>query len=120
MSKKTPPFPAYPEWTTARFWSFIRSALRGASQRWGPKQDIKKSSRRAYRGNNTRQKWEYKCVTCGKWFPDKEIEVNHKIPVGTLNDYKDLPEFVKRLFCDIHGFEILCKKCHYNITHYDL
>jgi hypothetical protein len=116
MGKSTPPFPLYPEWTTARFWSFLRSALRNASQRWGPKQEVKKHNRRPYDGNNVRQKWEYRCESCGGWFMDKEVEVNHKIPVGELSAYEDLPEFVRRLFCGVDGFEIVCKTCHNQIT----
>lgn len=117
MPKSTPPFHPYPTWTQARFWSFIRSALRGASQRWPPKQESKKLSRRPYIGNNTRQKWEYKCKVCGEWVSDKECEQNHIIPVGELKRFEDLPGFVERLFCGIDGFETLCKKCHKETTH---
>jgi len=113
---KTPPFPPYTKWSQAKFFGFIRSALRSASQRWPPKQESKKLSRRAYKGDNIRQKWEYKCCVCGGWFMDKEVEQNHIISVGELRCFEDLPKFVERLFCGIDGFETTCKKCHKEIT----
>jgi hypothetical protein len=113
---KTPPLPVYPKWTHAKFWGFIRSALRSASQKWPPKQESKKQSRRPYKGTNIRQKWEYKCSKCGGWFSDKECEQNHKVPVGELRDFNDLPMFVQRLFCGVEGFETVCKKCHKELT----
>lgn len=112
MPKPTPPFPPFPKWTQARFFSFIRSALRSASQRWPPKQESKKLSRRPYTGDNPRMKWEYLCSHCGRWVADKECEQNHIVSVGTLTKFEDLPGFVERLFCGVDGFETVCKKCH--------
>ena len=117
MPKSTPPFPPFPKWTQARFFSFIRSALRSASQRWPPKQEAKKLARRPYTGDNPRMKWEYLCASCGGWFADKECELNHIISVGTLTRFEDLPGFVERLFCGVDGFEVLCKECHKKLTH---
>lgn len=112
MGKKTPPFEHYPKWTQAKFWGFLRSALRRASDRFPPKQEAKKLHRRPYKGSNTRQKWEYQCVQCKKWFKDKEVEVDHIIPTGTLRSFDDLPEFCRKLFCGIEHYQILCKECH--------
>ena len=42
----------------------------------------------------------------------KQISVDHIEPVGTLRDYDDLPNFVRRLFVDEEGLQILCKDCH--------
>src|SRR5512133_3727619 len=117
MSRKTPPFDPYPVWTEARFFQFIRTALRQASMRWPAKIEAKKLVRRAYKGDNIRQKWEYQCHACQKWFPDKEIEVHHKEYVGELKTFDDLPGFVKRLFCGVDGFEVNCKQCHKKETY---
>ena len=116
MAKKTPPFPKYPEWSTAKFWGFIRSALRSKMSRWPPKIEAKKKARRKYQGPNKQQKWEYQCAHCAEWFMDKETEVNHKIECGSLKSYEDLPGFVERLFCGEDGFEVLCKPCHKEVT----
>jgi len=99
-------------WTRARFWGFIRSSLRYASRKWQPINDAKVAARRPYRGKGRRQKWEYRCASCGHWFAGKEVEVDHVEPVGSLKDYDDLPGFVRRLFCETDGLRVLCGKCH--------
>lgn len=111
MGRKTPPFENYPPWTEARFWGFLRSALRRASDRFPPKQQAKILYRRKYNGGG-RQKWEYQCVDCKEWFAEKNIEVDHIEPVGTLRDWSDLPDFCKRLFCGVEGFALRCRPCH--------
>lgn len=111
MGRKTPPFEPYPTWTTARFWSFIRSALRQASSRWPPKYETAQKARRAFEGPG-RQRWEYQCAKCKEWFPQKQISVDHIKPVGTLKDFDDLPAFVSNLFCSVDNLQILCDQCH--------
>jgi 5-methylcytosine-specific restriction endonuclease McrA len=94
------------------FWGGIRSALRQKSRWWKPMAECKKLSRRKYVGTNKRRKWEFKCAKCKEHFPDKEVQVDHIIPAGTLKHYKDLAGFVERLFCEIEGFQVLCTTCH--------
>ena len=113
---RTPPFPAYEEWSTARFWSFIRSALRSRQLRWPPRNSAKMKARRKYEGSNKRQKFEYQCSECKNWFPDKEVEMDHIVEVGSLKDFQDLPGFVERLFCEESGWRVCCKRCHKQIT----
>jgi 5-methylcytosine-specific restriction endonuclease McrA len=98
--------------TESAFWSFIRSALRQKSRWWKPISIAKQKAKRAYKGKNKRQKFEYKCAGCGNYFPDKEVNVDHIIPAGKLNSYEDLPEFVRKLFCEEDNLQVLCKKCH--------
>ena len=98
-------------WTEAKYWQFIRSALRQATMKYPVIQNFKKKGRRSVTGK--RHKYEYKCAECGKWFKDKEISVDHRIPAGSLKTYDDLPGFVERLFCEEDNLQILCKdKCH--------
>ena len=52
------------------------------------------------------------CKECKGWFPDKEINIDHIKPAGSLNCAEDLAEFVKRLFCEIDNLQCLCKTCH--------
>ena len=68
-------------------------------------------ARKPYSGPNKRQKWIYQCAHCKDWFKDKEIQVDHIIPVGTLRCYDDLVGFLKRLTPE-EGFQVLCKECH--------
>jgi len=96
--------------TEAGFWSFIRSGLRSKSQRWPPKYAVKKEAKRTVTGK--RHRYEYQCNVCKGWFKDKEVEVNHIVPCGTLKSFDDLPQFVERLFCEKEGLEVICKGCH--------
>jgi 5-methylcytosine-specific restriction endonuclease McrA len=98
--------------TESAFWSFIRSALRQKSRWWKPITECKLQAKRAYKGTNKRQKFEYKCASCNNWFPEKQINVDHIKPAGSLNCAQDLPGFVERLFCEIDNLQVLCEKCH--------
>jgi 5-methylcytosine-specific restriction endonuclease McrA len=97
------------------FWSFIRSALRQKSRWWKPIALRKQMSKRKYVGpkqGKNRQQWEYQCASCLDWFPDKNINVDHIVPAGTLRCANDLPGFVERLFCEIDNLQVLCSTCH--------
>lgn len=99
-------------WTNARYWSFIRSALRKAWMRYPVKQQALKAARRNNQSDNKRLKYEYQCNACKEWFQGKEVQVDHIKPAGSLRDYKDLPMFVERLFCEPDNLQVLCKPCH--------
>jgi len=99
-------------WTQARMMSFIRSNLRLASRKWGPIRMTKANARRAYTGDNKRQKWEYKCDECGGWFKGSQTAVHHKNPCGTLKDWGDIETFCRNMFCEEDGFIVLCDGCH--------
>jgi 5-methylcytosine-specific restriction endonuclease McrA len=99
-------------WTESTFWSFIRSSLRQKSRWWIPILEAKKRVKRAYNGPNKRQKFEYKCASCGNFFADKNCQVDHIIPAGTLKCATDLPLFVENLFIEIEGLQVLCTQCH--------
>jgi 5-methylcytosine-specific restriction endonuclease McrA len=98
--------------TEAAFWGFIRSALRQKSRWWKPISQAKLKAKRAYKGPLKRQKFEYQCAKCLQWHPDKNINVDHIIPAGTLKCAADLPGFVERLFVEVHGLQVLCQVCH--------
>jgi 5-methylcytosine-specific restriction endonuclease McrA len=98
--------------TESAFWGFIRSALRQKSRWWKPITQVKLKAKRSYKGPLKRQKFEYQCAECLNWFPDKEINVDHIIPAGTLRCANDLPGFVERLFCEVDNLQVLCSACH--------
>lgn len=98
--------------TESAFWSFIRSALRQKSRWWKPVSECKQKSKRPYKGPNKRQKFEYQCNYCKKWYAEKNINVDHIIPAGTLTCANDLPGFVERLFVEVEGLQCLCTECH--------
>jgi len=98
--------------TESQFWSFIRSGLRQKSRWWKPITECKMKARRAYKGPNKRQKFEYQCALCQNWFAEKNINVDHISPAGSLNSAQDLPGFVERLFCEQDNLQVLCTACH--------
>lgn len=98
--------------TEAMFWSYLRATLRNRTRFWKPIVQCRLNGRRAYKGANKRQKFEYQCNYCKKWFTDKNVAVDHIIPAGALNCAADLPGFVERLFVEVEGLQLLCNQCH--------
>lgn len=98
--------------TESAFWGWIRSALRQKSRWWKPVSEAKNRAKRAYTGKNKRQKWEYECAECKQYYKGTDINVDHKIPAGTLKCANDLPGFIERLFCEVDGLQVLCTECH--------
>jgi len=72
-------------WTTARYFSFIRSALRRAWTKYPVRYQVMDKAKQPY---------------------------NHIKPAGTLKTYSDLPKFVETLFCEADNLQVLCKECH--------
>ena len=117
MKKKTPrilkPKPRNAgTMTESAFWSFIRSGLRQKSRFWKPVLLSKEKAKRMYQGPNKKQKYEYQCNSCKKWYAAKDVNVDHIIPAGELNCATDLPGFVERLFCEVDNLQVLCSGCH--------
>lgn len=112
MGTRTPPFKPYPKWSEAKFYSFLRSGLRAKWTRWPPRYEALADARRVYKGKNKRQKYEYKCADCNKYFAQKDVQVDHIIPCGTLKTWNDLAGFAERLFVSKDKLQILCKPCH--------
>ena len=128
MAKKTPPFINYPTWTTARFFGFIRSQLRAGFNRYPPKYETLKAA--AYieptldeDGNHVAFKTgrkagqlkyhkRYLCASCHQTFPQKDVQVDHIQPAGSLRTFEDLPRFVELLYPGQDGLQVLCKPCH--------
>ena len=106
-------------WTMTESWffSWIRSWLRSRSRFWKPVLLAKQKSRRPYKWENKRQKREYQCNKCKKWFPDKigkksQIQIDHIKDCWTLTCFNDLPWFCERLFCEADWLQTLCSNCH--------
>lgn len=119
MARKTPPFPNYTPWTTARFFGFLRSALRNAYNKYPPKYEALKNAEVGRMVNKKTGKMakHYQCASCRGSFPAKEVQVDHIIDAGTLRSFEDLPAFARNLFCSAKGLQVLCKNCHKCKTH---
>ena len=98
--------------TESAFWGMIRATLRNKTRFWKPKLAVLNAAKRKYTGPNKLQKWEFQCAKCKNWFLQKEVEIDHKIPCGSLTCAADLPIFVNNLFCEEDNLECLCKVCH--------
>jgi len=72
----------------------------------------KEDARRPNQSDNKRMKWEYQCAHCHKWFPDKQVQIDHIAPVGKLNCMDDVVPFIERLVVEKDGFQVLCRDCH--------
>ena len=128
MSKKTPPFEAYPNWTQAKFFGFLRSGMREKFNRWPPKYEVIKNAssvqllkdddgnRVVYKTGKKAGEFKtvkmYRCNGCGKSFRQKEVQVDHVLPAGTLKSFEDLGKFAKNLFVGTGQLQVMCKPCH--------
>lgn len=101
------------EWTRARYFTFLRTALRSAAMRYPPivRHALEAVRRKSESKTNPRLKWEFQCKLCGLWYPRKVVRVDHIVPCGSLKSYDDLPGFVERMFCEPSGLQVLCVDC---------
>ena len=75
--------------------------------------EAKQRARRKYSGTIGRQRWEYQCARCKKWFKDKDTQIDHVVPCGSLRRMEDIAPFVERMTCeDVNGYQVMCKPCH--------
>ena len=99
--------------TESAFWGFLRSRLRRQFRYWKPMMAAKQAARRPYNGPNKRQKFEFQCNHCKEWHADKNVQIDHINPTGSLLSWEDVTPFLQRLIPeDIKSFQVLCKPCH--------
>jgi hypothetical protein len=104
-------------YTESAFFGFIRSGLRNKYVRWPPRYEVLREARRPSKDKkNARLKWQFQCAKCRRWKAQKDVEVDHIIPAGSLRCFEDLPGFCERLFCEKEGLRVLCRTCHKKIT----
>lgn len=105
-------------WSESRFFSFVKSSLRSASQRWPPKYSVLNQAKRgkAINPKSGRLAEQYECANCHNLFVSKEVEVNHKIPVIPITGFDSWDGVIERMFCEQDELEVLCKPCHKVLT----
>lgn len=101
-------------WTEAKFNSFIRNQLRGATRKWQPIQQAKKDAQ-VSRG-------VYKCAGCGENVPVtvkngrkrvQNIFVDHIDPIVDPDvGFVSFDVFIDRMFCEKDNLQVLCGECH--------
>ena len=98
-------------WTKARYFSFIRSALRGATMKYPAKQKyLEQKSYKAPKGSRAKKLVD--CEECSKSMAKSNAHVDHIIACGSLQDFSDIERFVSTLFCGLGNFRVLCKECN--------
>ena len=120
MPRRIPRTRAGGKFTEARYWSFIRGALRSASLKYPSKYAALAAAKRAKpKGSVGTHRFVYICAACQQTHPSNEVQVDHIEPCGSLKSYEDLPGFAERLFCEPEDLQVLCKPCHQNKTNAD-
>lgn len=105
-------------WTPARLNSFIKSALRAASNRWPPKFECKKAAR-LERGIYLCAGYKKKAHSVPATLPPipgnkRRIDnavIDHKVPIGGP-DQGGWDGVIKRMFVEVEGLQLLCHDCH--------
>ena len=103
------------EWTEARKKAFIISVLRSGSRRWPPKYSTLNAAKTEKRINikSNRLAQHYQCNLCGLEFTNKDMEVDHIVPIiNPKEGFIDWNTFVNNLFCDSDNLQAICKSCH--------
>jgi 5-methylcytosine-specific restriction endonuclease McrA len=58
----------------------------------------------------------FKCSRCKESFPQKDVEVNHIVPVVPVTGFDSWDGVIERMFCEEDGLEVVCKPCHKQIS----
>lgn len=124
---KIEPWKLYPEFwkTEAMFLSYIRGGIRRHLWAKNPvKLEFIKRSRKMINNPNPRSAkgrpkvWGGMCEICGKEFPTKDMEVDHKTGEFGLRKIEDVQAFVEGIvFVRYEDLALLCKPCHKTKTY---
>ena len=61
----------------------------------------------------------YICKKCIKVFPQKDVQVDHIVPIVSPGFHKiniGLDTYAHRVFCEERNLQVLCKPCHHKKT----
>ena len=106
------------EWTPARKKAFIISVLRSGTRRWPPKYETLNEAKTEKKVNllSGRIAQHYRCAVCKEEFPAKLVEVDHIIPVASIDGFISWDSFIENLFCEKENLQVVCKPCHLEKT----
>lgn len=99
--------------------SFIKSALRSASQRWPPRYSALNEACTGQKVNpkSGRLAKHYVCACCNTPFPAKDVQVDHINPIiDPVVGFETWDVLISNLFCEKGNLQVLCKPCHLNKT----
>lgn len=97
---------------------FLLNQLRNVSKKWSCKAEARKrfevKEGEYYIERKGRHRIKIKCAHCGNIFRPDEIHMDHIEPVIPVTGWDDWNGYIERLFCDVDGYQALCKQCHVN------
>ena len=102
-------------WTEGRLNAFITAVLRAGHQRWPFKYEIKNAAKLGKKVNpaTNRVAEFYHCAGCGGEFTNKDVEVDHIIPVVDQSvGFVSWDLYISRLFAPRSNYQVLCTTCH--------
>lgn len=114
-------------WTEARFNSFIKSALRGATRRWFPITTVRKKSR-VERGRYRCVGYERRSHIVPATLPPKKgnkrriknVLVDHIEPIiDPEKGFESWDVTIKRMFVEEDELQVLCHACHQKKCNYE-
>lgn len=103
------------EWTKGRIQGFIVQTLRYGSRKWPPKFETLAEAKTEKKVNPAtgRLAQFYRCNACKQEYTNKDVEVDHIIPVVDPKDgFVDWNTYIDRLFCSKDNYQVLCVSCH--------
>lgn len=103
------------EWTKARWMGFVKSALRAASSRYPPKYKCLNAAKVGKKINwkSGRLAEHYKCNSCKKEFPQKEVQVDHiNAIINPETGFVSWDVVIENMFCEEDNLQVLCLDCH--------
>lgn len=123
-SDKVPWGEGTPWKNSVAFYTYLRGCLRSAWSRNPIKHNLIKEKRKQIPNPNPKGKketvWGFDCEMCGGTFVMSQCQVDHIIPVGSLQDKKDIQGFVERLlFITKEDLRLVCKSCNSALAYSD-
>lgn len=102
-------------WTEARKRSFIISALRQATMKWGPKwaavdDSFVEKGKNPVTGKPCKL---HRCALCGLLYKKGDMKADHIEPVVDPSvGFQDWNTYVERMFVEKEGYQAVCTTCH--------
>lgn len=62
---------------------------------------------------------EYFCQKCGVIGPKRNYQLDHIDPVIPVTGWISFDDYIEKLYCDVNGYNLLCKSCHMTKSAYE-
>lgn len=109
--------------TKSSFMSYIRGCLRKAWNRHPSKVITLREKRKQIKNPSGKGKefiWGFECEMCNNTFTQKEGQVDHITPAGSLQEISDIQSFSERLLCVTpDDLRLICKECNSALAYAD-